>query len=78
MLALENATLNKVAFCQEFGIQIDEADWPSHHLPEGILADRGELEGYNADNLVNALNVRVSNTPPYRADWKGIVERNFR
>jgi hypothetical protein len=78
MLALENATLNKVAFCQELGIQIDEADWPSHHLPEGILADRGELEGYNADNLVNALNVRISNTPPYRADWKGIVERNFR
>lgn len=78
MLALENATTNKVAFCQEFGIQIDEADWPSHHLPEAILADRGELEGYNANNLVNALNVRISNTPPYRADWKGIVERNFR
>jgi hypothetical protein len=78
MLALENAATNKVGFCQEFDIQIDEADWPSHHLPEGILADRGELEGYNADNLVNALNVRISNTPPYRADWKGIVERNFR
>lgn len=78
MLALEHATTNKVAFCQEFNIQIDEAEWPSHHLPEAILADRGELEGYNADNLVNALNIRVSNTPPYRADWKGIVERNFR
>jgi hypothetical protein len=26
MLALENATLNKVSFCQEFGIQIDEAN----------------------------------------------------
>ncbi|MUG92905.1 DDE-type integrase/transposase/recombinase [Scytonema sp. UIC 10036] len=78
MLALENATADKVAFCQEYGIQIDEADWPSHHLSEAILADRGELYGYNADNLVNALNVRVSNTPPYRADWKGIVERNFR
>jgi putative transposase len=24
------------------------------------------------------LNIRVSNTAPYRADWKGIVERNFR
>ncbi|HYX16649.1 MAG TPA: Mu transposase C-terminal domain-containing protein [Nostoc sp.] len=78
MLALENATSDKVAFCYEYGIEIDEADWPTHHLPEAILADRGELEGYNADNLVNALNIRVSNTPPYRADWKGIVERNFR
>ena len=78
MLALENTTSDKIAFCQEYGIQIDQADWPSHHLPEAILADRGELEGYNADNLVNALNIRVSNTPPYRADWKGIIERNFR
>ncbi|HEY9694167.1 MAG TPA: Mu transposase C-terminal domain-containing protein [Oculatellaceae cyanobacterium] len=78
MLALENACIDKVAFCQEYGIEIDAEDWPCHHLPEAILADRGELEGYNADNLVNALNIQVSNTPPYRADWKGIVERNFR
>jgi putative transposase len=78
MLALENATLDKVAFCAEYGISITEDEWPSHHLPEALLADRGELEGYNADNLVNALGVCVSNTAPYRADWKGIVEQNFR
>lgn len=78
MQALENASTDKVAFCQEYGIEITEADWSSHRLPEMLLADRGELEGYNADNLVNALNVRISNTPPYRADWKAIVERNFR
>lgn len=77
MLALENVTTNKVEFCSQYGIQITPDDWPCHHLPESILADRGEFEGYNADNLVNALNIRVSNTPPYRADWKGIVERNF-
>jgi hypothetical protein len=78
MQALENAALDKVAFCQEYGIEIAEEDWPCHHLPEVILADRGELEGYNANNLVKALNISVSNTPPYRADWKAIVERNFR
>ncbi len=78
MLALENATRDKVAFCAEYGIAITADEWPSQHLPEAILADRGELEGYNADNLVNALGIRVSNTAPYRADWKGIVERNFR
>ncbi|RME86877.1 MAG: DNA-binding protein, partial [Anaerolineae bacterium] len=60
------------------GITITPDQWPSHHLPEKLLADRGELEGYNADNLVNALNISVANTPPYRADWKGIVERYFR
>jgi len=78
MQALENAAIDKVTFCKEYGVEITEEDWPCHHLPEVILADRGELEGYNADNLVKALNVIVSNTPPYRADWKAIVERNFR
>jgi putative transposase len=78
MQALENAAIDKVAFCQEYGVEITEEDWPCHHLPEAIIADRGELEGYNADNLVKALNISISNTPPYRADWKGIVERNFR
>ena len=78
MLALDNVVSDKVALCAEYGITIREEDWPCHHLPEGLLADRGEFEGYQADHLVNALNVRVSNTPPYRADWKGIIERHFR
>lgn len=78
MLALDNVVSDKVAFCAEYGITIREEDWPCHHLPEGLLADRGEFEGYQADHLVNALDIRVSNTPPYRADWKGIIERHFR
>lgn len=39
MLALENATKDKVQFCREYGIEITEEQWPSHHLPEAILAD---------------------------------------
>lgn len=77
MLALENATADKVSFCQGFGIEITEAEWPSHHLPHAVLADRGEFEGYNANNLVESLNIKVDNTPPYRADMKGIVEQSF-
>ena len=78
MLALENASADKVTFCQEYGISIEEHQWPSQGLPEAILGDRGELEGYNADNLTNALNIQIANTAPYRCDWKGIVEQNFR
>ncbi len=78
MLALENTTMDKVALCQTHGITIRPEQWPSQHLPQKILADRGELEGYNADQLVNGLGISVANTPPYRADWKGIVERYFR
>jgi putative transposase len=77
-LALENSASDKVAFCSSLGIEIDEDEWPCAHLPEMLLADRGELEGPKADPIVNALNIRISNTPPYRADLKGIVERKFR
>ncbi|MCA1636558.1 MAG: Mu transposase C-terminal domain-containing protein [Acidobacteria bacterium] len=77
MLALENATTDKVAFCAEYGITIEESEWPCRHLPEGLMADRGELEGYSADHLVNAFNMRVYNTAPYRGDLKGIVEQHI-
>jgi hypothetical protein len=74
MMAIANAASDKVTFCREYGIEITEEDWPVHHLPEAILADRGELEGKNAENLVNGLHVKIMNTPPYRCDWKGIIE----
>ncbi len=77
MMALLNTTTNKVEFCKQYGIEIEEKDWPVHHLPETIIADRGELEGGNIDNLINTLNVKVQNTPPYRADLKSAVERFF-
>ncbi len=77
-LALENSTVDKVAYCARFGIKICAEEWPSVGLPEAILADRGELEGHSASNLVNSLGIRVATTSPYRADMKGIVERLFR
>lgn len=78
MLALYNATVDKVAYCKEYGIDITQDMWPSHGLPEAILGDRGELEGYDATNLVNFLDIDIENTPPYRCDWKAICEQNFR
>ncbi len=77
MMALLNATMDKVRFCKQYGIEIHEEDWPIHYLPETIIADRGELEGGNIEDLINILNVKVQNTPPYRADLKSAVERFF-
>ncbi|HEY2975968.1 MAG TPA: hypothetical protein VGJ48_25870, partial [Pyrinomonadaceae bacterium] len=77
MLALDNVCMDKVAFCAELGIDITEDEWPCKGLPTALLADRGELEGYNADTLVNAFGMRVHNTGVRRADWKGFVERSF-
>ena len=77
MMALANAASNKVDFYKEYGIEIDEQDFPVAFLPESIIADRGELEGYNIEQLVNTNHIWIQNTPPYRADWKGIIEQNL-
>ena len=78
MMALANAATDKIAFCQNYGIDIIESQWPCRHIPDSILADRGEMESKSAETLINALNVRVDNAPAYRADMKGIVEQFFR
>lgn len=77
MLALDNVVTDKVEYCAEYGITISAGEWPCHQLPKSIHADRGEFEGFNADRLPNSLGVDVHNTALWRADWKGIVERNF-
>jgi hypothetical protein len=77
-LALENTTADKVAVCAKYGIQITEDMWPARYLPEHLTGDRGPLISINADRFIHALNVQVSNTPPFRPDWKGIVEQVFR
>nr|WP_307905903.1 transposase [Clostridium botulinum] len=78
MMALDNMITDKVEFCRKYNIEIIEEQWPSKHLPEIIIADRGEFEGYSVENLINNLNIKIENTSPYRGDLKGIVERNFR
>ncbi|WP_066378030.1 Mu transposase C-terminal domain-containing protein [Anabaena sp. CA = ATCC 33047] len=78
MMALANAATEKVKFCREYGIEISEDEWPCKHIPDTILGDRGELAGMTVETLIPNLNVRIENTAPYRADWKGLVERQFR
>lgn len=78
MMALDNVVQDKQEFCKAYGIDINKDDWPKSYLPEKIVADRGEFEGYNVHNLINNLHVQIQNTPPSRGDLKGIVERKFR
>ena len=78
MMALDNMICNKAEFCKKYGIDIKPEQWPCKHLPEIIIADRGEFEGYSVENLINNLDVKIENTSPYRGDLKGIVERSFR
>lgn len=77
-MALYNAFTDKVNYCHSYGIEITEDSWPSHHLPQSILGDRGELESINGGRIADRLNIRIDNTPPYRGDLKPVVERYFR
>jgi hypothetical protein len=78
MMALANTAADKVAFCRQFGRQIEPEDWPCHHLPATLLGDRGEIESRLIETLANNYRVTIENAAPYRADWKGIVEQRFR
>lgn len=77
-LALAKAFTDKVAFCASYGITISEDQWPCAHLCSGLKADRGELIFPEADRrLVNKFNISLDNLPPFRPDWKSIIERFF-
>lgn len=75
--AITTAVCDKTDLCKKFGIDISSEDWPCIGLPESILADRGELLGSQIETLEKSFSVRVENTPAYRGDLKGIVERYF-
>ncbi|MEH7299916.1 Mu transposase C-terminal domain-containing protein [Neobacillus drentensis] len=77
MVAMINAASDKVEFCKQYGINIDESDWPCKNLPVYLAGDRGELKGKWAENLVN-IKVDVDNAPSYRGDLKPFVEQHFR
>jgi hypothetical protein len=78
MMALDSMVVDKTELCKKFNIDIEPEDWPCTYIPQGIIADRGEMEGHGVENLINNLGVTIENTSPYRGDFKGIVERYFR
>ncbi|WDE05425.1 DDE-type integrase/transposase/recombinase [Thalassomonas viridans] len=78
MQSLAMAMTDKVELCRQYGFEIDSEDWPAVGLPDAILADRGEMLGYQIESLENNFSVRIENTPPYRGEAKGIVERSFK
>ncbi|CAA9360124.1 MAG: Transposon Tn7 transposition protein tnsB [uncultured Gemmatimonadetes bacterium] len=77
-MALENAFTDKVAYCRRFGRQIEPEDWPCAHVCAAVTADRAELLSNASNDLVPGFRMRVSNTPPFRADMKSYVEAQFR
>lgn len=78
MLALWNCSVNKVAYCQNYGITITEAMWPTGHMPVHLMGDKGELKTEDASRLSEGFNLDVENARGYSGEAKGVVERVFR
>ncbi|MFV9475182.1 Mu transposase C-terminal domain-containing protein [Advenella sp. RU8] len=88
---LENASWNgalqailsiaedKQALCARYGVKYDPQDWPAHQVfPMEFLADRGDMISHASTNIVEGLQVAVTNLPGRRPDWKPVVEAGFR
>ncbi|HBJ1652021.1 Mu transposase C-terminal domain-containing protein [Clostridium botulinum] len=75
--ALINTMSDKVSYCKKHGIDIKKEEWDVCCVPSRILADRGELLSHNIENSISNLGIIIQNTPPYRGDMKGIVEKSF-
>ncbi|QLL13489.1 Mu transposase C-terminal domain-containing protein [Pseudomonas chlororaphis] len=75
--ALFNAFTSKVEFCAQNGVDINSEDWDCHHLPHQIYADRGEMLSLAAEGLSSGLGIEMGTAPPFRPDWKPMVESRF-
>ncbi|WP_081951570.1 Mu transposase C-terminal domain-containing protein [Pseudomonas cremoricolorata] len=76
--AIYNACTPKVDFCKRYGIDINETEWPCAHLPVELVADRAELLSEAGEAMTKSLGIDVKILPPFRPDWKAIIESRFR
>jgi Uncharacterized conserved protein len=77
MMALYYTNMDKKKLCSQFGIDINERDWPCAGLPQILLTDNGELVSEASNQLVSDLGIHMQNTSAWRPDLKAIVEQSF-
>lgn len=78
MMALVNMVTPKIQFCKQYGIEIEESEWPSHHACKRLSADRGELMSVDlGKNITKSLRIQIENPGSGRPDLKALVERRF-
>ena len=76
MMALANASMDKVEFCKEHDIEITPEMWRAKHMPRMLRTDKGpEYTGGKIERFLNAFSIKEDITPTGRADLKGIVEQ---
>jgi hypothetical protein len=72
-LALYNCFSDKASVFERLGLPYKSADWPCHHLPNLLRADRAELVS-NMGQRFPASGIRVEITPSMTPIAKGSVE----
>lgn len=72
-----NVIADKVDWCKQFGISINEEDWSCNKLPATLVTDMGsEYKSENFEQIAE-LGVKIVNLPSYRPELKGMVEKFF-
>jgi putative transposase len=70
---------DKADLCARYDVTYDPNDWPAHQVfPSQFLADRGDMISNASNNIVEGLQVTVTNLPSKRPDWKPLVECGFK
>ena len=72
-----NIIVDKVEWCNRFGISIHREDWDCDMLPATFITDMGSE--YTSENFeqIAELGVKVVNLPSYRPELKGLIEKFF-
>ena len=74
---LLNMIADKKAYCEKFGILIENGEWDCSQLPAEMITDMGSE--YISDNFeqITDLGVTLVNLPSYRPELKGVIEKFF-
>lgn len=75
--ALVNCFLPKAEYCAQYGLTIDESEWPCSHVPKQLMCDNGEMLGLQPQDKVVPF-TELCFAPAYRPDYKPFVERRFK
>jgi putative transposase len=71
---LMNTIKDKVEWCRQFGIEINQDLWPVYFIPSRIITDRGrEYMGSVFEQIVE-LGIKIEHLPPYRPELKSKIE----
>lgn len=76
--ALENAAIDKVQFCKQYGIEIISNQWPNSGIPAEIITDKGkDFCSLRVQEFCARYGVEMQSLPPFRPDQKSAVEKSF-